>query len=151
MKISEVKIGNVFEYIPVIGGESELGIRLNVSEDAQLINCILDVDYCIMDPDFEVLVLNSITELKINDETLLRQKMKLSNVNNNYAFQVSGPYGLLSTYCKTKYKVLGGIICAALTTPTQMFSNVEINDLGPTGDYNGLPDEGIRRIDISKE
>lgn len=151
MNVSEVKIGNVFEYIPVIGGESELGIRLNVSEDIQLINCILDVDYCIMDPDFEVLVLMSIEKLKINDEEFSRQKMKLSNVNNNYVFQVSGLYGLLSTYCKTKYKVLGGIVCAALTTPTQIFSNVEVNDLGPTGNFNGMPDEGIRRIDISKE
>ena len=44
MKVSEVKIGNIFEYIPVIGGESELGIRLNESEDIKLINCILDVD-----------------------------------------------------------------------------------------------------------
>jgi hypothetical protein len=151
MKVSEVKIGNIFEYIPVIGGESELGIRLNESEDIQLINCILDVDYCIMDQDFEVLELMSIDELKINEEELLKQKMKLSNVNNNYVFQVSGLYGLLSTYCKTNFRVLGGIICAALMTPTQMFSHIEVNDLGPTGDFNGLPDEGIRRIDISKE
>lgn len=153
MIVSQVNIGNIFEYIPIIGGESELGIRLlgESAETSQIIYCVLDVDYCIMDPDFEVLMLDSIEKLTIKDELVEKTKSKLLDLEDGKVFQVSGPYGLLSTYCKTKFKVFGGIICATLTTPTQILFNVDVNDLGPTSDYNGLPDEGLRRIDTTKE
>lgn len=150
MIVSQVNPGNIFEYIPVIGGESELGIRLlGESDETNLIYCVLDVDYCIMDPNFEVLVLDSIDKLTINDKFLTKNKIDLSDVKSGMVFQVSGPYGLLSTYCKTNFKVFSGIICATLTTPTQILYNVDVNDLGPTNNYNGLHDEGLRRIDIT--
>jgi hypothetical protein len=150
MIVSQINSGNIFEYTPIIGGESEIGIRIlgECKETIQFVYCILDIDYCIMDPDFEVLTLNSIDKITIDDQPISKTKLKLSDVDINMVFQVSGPYGLLSTYCKTKFKVFSGIICVSLTTPTQIFHNVSVNDLGKVSDYNGLPDEGLHRIEI---
>jgi len=147
MLISQLDIGHVFEYMPVIGGEGELGIKL--SSDTELISCILDIDYCIMDSNFVVNQLCSISNLTIDEKDFVKTNIKLSGLAIGEVFQVSGLYGLLSTYCKTRFKVFGGIICAALTTPTQMIPNIDVNDLGFAYDYNGLPDEGLRRIDLS--
>lgn len=157
MIVSQINPGNIFEYVPVAGGESEIGIRIigdckdtiqSYKNQIKFVYCILDIDYCIMDPEFEVSVLNTIDKIMIDDQPILKTKMKLSDVNVNMVFQVSGPYGLLSTYCKTKFKVFGGTICVSLTTPTQIFCDVNVNDLGKVSDYNGLPDEGLRRIEI---
>lgn len=167
MSLGQLQIGNAFEYFPNIGGKAEIGFKTQGVSVPEICPCVLDITYGFMPPDVRVRPLCKIEEfdtgIGIESKTPSEDDKRkpivptgaklegpprrwdlLQNLEPGTVFESGHPFGLMRLYMATNAVTFTGVVVADLDWPTALEHDVEVNNLGYAGFYNGL--EGYGRI-----
>lgn len=144
VKLVDVKAGNLFQYWPVVGGFTELGIKTKDVGVPEVCPCVLKVQYSLIVPMAQVCPICEIEHFDTGIGAIERNLEELKDVPAGVAFELPlpGGNGIIGLFCATDCYTFTGRVCATLTLPTALMAESVVNDIGYAGQYHGIVPPG---------
>jgi len=138
VKLVDVKEGNLFQYWPVVGGFTELGIKTKAVSVPEVCPCVLKVVYQLIAPEAQVCPICKIENFDTGIGKIERNVISLIDVEDGIVFEMPMGNGLIHLFCATDCYTFTGRVCAQLTWPTALLADSRVNVIGYAGTYQGI-------------
>jgi len=140
VKLVDVKEGNLFQYWPVVGGFTELGIKTKAVSVPDICPCVLKVNYQLIAPEAQVCPICKIENFDTGIGRMERNLETLRNVPDGVVFElpIPGGNGIIGLFCATDCYTFTGRVCTQLTWPTALLADSRVNSIGYAGTYQGI-------------